>query len=77
MRITSMNFGGMYIDMERELPGPLVHTNDELVDALHHIDQISEQYKERYEKFYEKFCQIDDGGASERAIRAVFGKESE
>ena len=63
--------------MERELPGPLVHTNDELVDALHHIDQISEQYKERYEKFYEKFCQIDDGGASERAIRAVFGKESE
>lgn len=68
---------GMYIDMERELPGPLVHTNEELVDALRHIDQISVQYKERYEKFYQKFCQIDDGGASERAIRAVFGKESE
>lgn len=66
---------GMYIDMERELPGPIVRTNDELVDALHHIDQISRQYRERYETFYEKFCHVDDGGASERAIRAVFGKE--
>ncbi len=66
---------GMYIDMERELPGPIVRTNDELIDALHHIDQISKQYEERYDTFYEKFCHVDDGGASERTIRAVFGKE--
>ncbi len=66
---------GMYIDMERELPGPIVRTNDELVEALRNIDQISKQYEERYDTFYEKFCHVDDGGASERTIRAVFGKE--
>ncbi len=66
---------GMYIDMERELPGPIVRTNDELIHALHHIDQISKQYEDRYDTFYDKFCHVDDGGASERTIRAVFGKE--
>lgn len=66
---------GMYFDMNSELPGPILQTNDELIDALHHIDQVTEQYKERYEQFYERFCSVDDGHASERAIDIVFGKE--
>lgn len=65
---------GMYFDMEKELPGPIVQTNDELVKAIHELDRISEQYGERYEQFYEKFCHIDDGNASKRAIDIVFGK---
>lgn len=64
---------GMYFDMNKELPGPILQTNDELVDALHNIDTISELYKDRYDKFYEKFCSVDDGHASERAINIVFG----
>lgn len=63
---------GMYFDMNTELPGPIVQTNDELVDALHHIDEISEKYKERYDRFYDKFCHVDDGHASKRAIDIVF-----
>ena len=63
---------GMYFDMNTELPGPIVQTNDELVDALHHIDEISEKYKERYDRFYDKFCHVDDGYASKRAIDIVF-----
>lgn len=66
---------GMYFDMNKELPGPILQTNDELVDALHNIDKITEQYKERYEQFYERFCSVDDGNASKRAIDIVFGKE--
>lgn len=66
---------GMYFDMNKELPGPILQTNDELMDALHNIDEISEQYKERYEKFYERFCHVDDGKASKRAIDIVFGAE--
>lgn len=64
---------GMYLDMEKELPGPVVQTNDELVDALRHLDEVTEQYRERYEQFYEKFCHIDDGKAAERVVQAVFG----
>ena len=63
---------GMYFDMTTELPGPILQTNDELVDALHHIDVISEKYKERYDRFYDKFCHVDDGHAAKRAIDIVF-----
>ena len=65
---------GMYFDMEKQLPGPIVQTNDELVKALREIDRITEQYRGRYEQFCEKFCHIDDGNASKRAIDIVFGK---
>lgn len=64
---------GMYLDMEKELPGPVVQTNDELIDALRHLDEVTEQYRERYEQFYDKFCHIDDGNAAERVVQAVFG----
>ena len=42
------------------------------MDALHHIDEISEKYKKRYDRFYDKFCHVDDGHASKRAIDIVF-----
>lgn len=63
---------GLYIDMEKDLPGPILQTNDELVKALHHIDEVQEQYKERYEDFYNRFCLVDDGKACKRTIDKVF-----
>lgn len=63
---------GLYIDMEKELPGPVLTTNDELVDALHHMAELSEEYHSRYEQFYERFCCRDDGTAAERIIEEVF-----
>ncbi len=65
---------GFYLDMETELPGPLLFTNDEVVEALKNIDEISEQYKNRYNAFYDKFCCIDDGNAARRVVEAVFGE---
>ncbi len=65
---------GLYIDMEKELPGPILHTNDEVVEALRDMDAVTEKYKERYEEFYERFCSVDDGHACERTIEKVFGE---
>lgn len=65
---------GFYLDVEKDLPGPLLLTNDEVVDALKNIDKISEQYKEKYDVFYDRFCCIDDGNAAKRVVEAVFGK---
>lgn len=65
---------GMYMDMEKELPGPILRTNDAVVEALHNMDAITENYKSRYEEFYERFCSVDDGHASERVIEKVFGE---
>ena len=36
---------GMYMDMEKELPGPILRTNDAVVDALHHMDAIEERIR--------------------------------
>ncbi len=63
---------GFYFDMNKELPGPLLMTMDELVDALKNIDKITEQYKDKYDEFYDKFCCIDDGHAAERVVKTVF-----
>ena len=65
---------GMYMDMEKELPGPILRTNDAVVEALHNMDAITETYRERYEEFYERFCSVDDGHACERVIEKVFGE---
>ena len=63
---------GFYIDMEKELPGPLVYSTKEVIDQIKHLDEMNQKYAQRYEVFYDKFCSIDDGNASQRAVEAVF-----
>ncbi|HWT27466.1 MAG TPA: CDP-glycerol glycerophosphotransferase family protein, partial [Mobilitalea sp.] len=52
--------------------GPLLFTNEEVIDSIRNIDIISEQYKEKYEDFYERFCSLEDGHASENVAKKVF-----
>ncbi len=63
---------GFYIDMERELPGPLLFTTKEIVDAILDIRTVNGRYAEIYDKFYERFCGWEDGHASENCIKTVF-----
>lgn len=63
---------GFYIDINTEVPGPLLNTNDEVVEAISNIDEIEEEYKERYEEFYNRFCNIEDGKASERIYNRIW-----
>lgn len=63
---------GFYIDMETEVPGPLLYTSEEVIDAIEHIDQVTSQYKERYDVFYNRFCCYDDGHASQNIVKHVF-----
>ena len=64
---------GMYLDMETELPGPLIRTNRELIDSIKNIDQITAKYADRYNNFYNRFCSVDDGNAAKRVIETIFG----
>ncbi|MEI3326392.1 MAG: bifunctional glycosyltransferase family 2 protein/CDP-glycerol:glycerophosphate glycerophosphotransferase [Thomasclavelia sp.] len=63
---------GFYIDMETELPGPLVYTTSEVVDKIKNLDKLNEQYQERYEQFYQRFCSWEDGKAAKRVVEEVF-----
>jgi CDP-glycerol glycerophosphotransferase len=63
---------GFYIDMEKEIPGPLIFTTEEVIESIINIENISEKYKEKYDKFYDRFCYLDDGYSSKRICEKVF-----
>lgn len=63
---------GFYIDMETELPGPLLYTTGEVVKAISQLKEIEQDYAERYVAFRERFCNQDDGHAAERIVKKVF-----
>ena len=63
---------GFYLDINKDLPGPILTTNDEVVDALKNIDEIKRNYNSKYETFYNRFCHVDDGNAAKRVCEKVF-----
>ena len=57
---------GFYFDFEKEAPGPIVQTTDELIDAVHNIDN----YKLPLE-FVKIFSSLEDGNASKRVVEQI------
>lgn len=66
---------GFYIDMNTEVPGPLLYTSEQVVQAIEQIDTIQAEYKERYEEFYDRFCCFDDGHASQHVAEVLLDKK--
>jgi CDP-glycerol glycerophosphotransferase len=66
------NVRGLYLNMEKDLPGPLIKDNDELIDAIKNIDEVSKEYDERYDEFYVRFCSLCRGDSAKRIIEKVF-----
>ncbi len=64
---------GFYIDIEEELPGPLLFTTQEVIDSIKDIDGVTAKYADRYDVFYEKFCGWEDGNAAKNVCKRVFG----
>lgn len=63
---------GMYVDIEKEAPGPLVKTTDDLIIAIQNLNNYWDEYGDKMKSFRSKFCEFDDGHASERVIEKVF-----
>ncbi len=61
---------GFYIDLE-ELPGPIVKTQEELLEKVKDMDQWF-SYDEKYQKFNEKYNSLQDGNAGKRFVEKVF-----
>lgn len=66
---------GFYINMEEELPGPMLFTTEEIIKSVRNLDQIQEKYREKYDTFYDKYCVWEDGDASRRVVDTVFVRE--
>lgn len=67
---------GFYFDIEREVPGPLVFTSEEVVDAIKNIEEVKKEYSQVYDEFYHRFCEWEDGHASEKVVKSVFRVEN-
>ncbi|HWI47479.1 MAG TPA: CDP-glycerol:glycerophosphate glycerophosphotransferase, partial [Rummeliibacillus sp.] len=65
---------GFYLDYENEMPGPILKTTDEIIDAVQNIDQINAQYKDKYNNFYDQICCWETGHATEKIVHEVFKK---
>lgn len=63
---------GFYIDIEEELPGPLLKTNDEVLEAFQRLPEIIKENEEKYDRFYEKYCGLENGTASQRVVERMF-----
>src|SRR5699024_9894168 len=68
----SSQLRGFYLDMNTELPGPLLHSTDEIISNIKDIDELNQTYQKRYEAFYQRFCEWEDGKASQQTIETVF-----
>ncbi|MEK5524016.1 glycosyltransferase [Heyndrickxia sp. FSL W8-0423] len=68
---------GFYIEVN-ELPGPFCTTIQGVIDEIHQLQIVKEQYEGKYNQFLQNYCYHDDGNATERFIDIVLkGKESE
>lgn len=66
------NIRGFYLDMEKDLPGPVLQDGNELLHSIQTIDEVSNSYKEKYDAFYKRFCSLEDGKAAKRVVDQVF-----
>ncbi|MFG2894682.1 CDP-glycerol glycerophosphotransferase family protein [Streptomyces sp. NPDC048248] len=57
---------GFTLDFEARVPGPLLTSTEELVDALGDLDAIARAGADAYADFRQAFCHRDDGGAAGR-----------
>ncbi|MBQ3912490.1 MAG: bifunctional glycosyltransferase family 2 protein/CDP-glycerol:glycerophosphate glycerophosphotransferase [Lachnospiraceae bacterium] len=62
---------GFYFDMESTVPGPLLYTTGEVIDAIKDIDAVSARFAKRYDEFYDRFCGWENGHASENIVKEV------
>ena len=67
---------GFYIDIRNEVPGPILKTTEEVIDALNNLDKIKVQYAEKYDDFYDKYCNLEDGNSSKRIVENVWPKNN-
>ena len=59
---------GFYFDFERQAPGPLLTTSDEVIEALRTLDDVAAAHRTAYTRFAAQFCDLDDGKAAGRVV---------
>ena len=67
------NLRDFYISL-KELPGPIVQSEEELIDEIKKIDSYNKKYKIKYENFNKKYNYLDDGNSAKRVVEEIFNE---
>lgn len=59
---------GFTFDFERDAPGPLLKTPEQLLTVLENLDAVSTEYAAKYAAWRRRFNTHDDGHAAERVV---------
>lgn len=65
---------GFYMNVEEELPGPMLFDTEEVIDAIRNLPAVEEKYSDKYHAFCEKYCGWEDGTAAKKVVETVFKK---
>lgn len=60
-----------YFDYLNHLSGPILRTEDELIEAVRNIDQLMVEYQEQYEAYFNRYNKLNDGHVCERICRLL------
>lgn len=63
---------GFYFNIEKESPGPLVYSTEEIIDKINEIGSQNYKLPESFERFYQTFCYLEDGNAAKRVVQEIF-----
>jgi CDP-glycerol glycerophosphotransferase len=64
---------GFYLDYEAEVPGPILKTDADVIDALTRLEQIANAFAPKYDKWRMRFDSLEDGHSAERVVSIVWG----
>ncbi|CAI2608968.1 hypothetical protein AKUH3B204M_08310 [Apilactobacillus kunkeei] len=69
---------GVYLDYYKQMPGPIVKTEDELIDRIRHIDSVADNYADQMETFCDEFAQYGrNGDATQQVVETVLNTQRE
>ena len=62
---------GFYFNLEECAPGPLLETNEQLINAIKSTSVGTFVPDQKYESFINTFCSLEDGYAVERVVKVL------
>ena len=64
-----------FISTLKRSTGPLIKTNDGLIEAIKNITNVQEEYDDKYQVFYNRFCTFEKGIASKTIVDKFFKQD--
>ena len=69
------NLRGMYFDIEKEAPGPLVFNTNEIISVIQNIDEEMKKYQDNIIAFHKKYLTYENGDSCSKIVETVIAPE--